>query len=441
MKTYLQDRLFQMALILICVLAIVFRLDIENNSMNSQEVKRLKNSQETYSTKLKVNNDPEFSNFTVKISATDLRLNRRVIAMGSSQVTNLISGAITGDEIIAVGYLSGLADFQRYRKYEHIVGVFNIESVLGIKHSSSLINESTQQLRDTVMKGCSRLEVDERGVCEGLLIGKRTNISHEVYKTYRDAQLTHLLVASGANIVFLMSFLGPVLNRLSRNLKTVSIVMVAIYYCAVTHFEPSILRACAMVAIPAVLSMRGFVLSKSQIFMWTILLCTLIDPFLIYRVGYWLSLCATAGLYFISPKMKLHIKSELVRNTLSATLCVQPVLWFEFGFQIPVKWWVSVFAIAIAEPLSTVGMVLIFIVSFLNPESFVSNLFEIPVQWGCLSLNYLAKIGSTSIGYWAGWFCSVSGLIAYTYRGRSQMREARKSERSHVRKVSVLHYR
>ena len=129
-----------------------------------------------------------------------------------------------------------------------------------------------------------------------------------------------------------MAFLAPILIRLNLRTKFSLMCAIAIFYCIITRFEPSILRAAVMVCVPSVGRIRGYRLNKYKIYFFSIAVCLMIDPSLMYRVGFWLSSAATGGLYFLTPKIKHYIESELVASTLGATISVQPVLWISFGF-------------------------------------------------------------------------------------------------------------
>lgn len=426
---------------LLILSAIAWRMNADMGRMNNAHIRSLIHAQKTYSTTLTIHDDPESAYFTSHTIASDETISRRVLVQGTTNTNGELSSVHVGDKVIARGYLSELTKFQTYKRYEHIVGVFHVESFGAITFSHSPINAVSQHFRDIVTRGCSRLGINERGVCEGLLIGERSHISQAQYNSYKKAQLTHLLVASGANIAFLVAFLNPFLSRLSRHNKNIILISVAVIYCIATRCEPSILRACIMVVVPSLASLRGYVLTQSRVFMTTIVACLLIDPFLVYRVGFWLSAAATAGLYFLSPVLSKKIKSTLVANTLAATICVQPVLWFAFGFQFPARWPASVIAIAIAEPLSTIGMVSTCFVSFLSPHALVAQPFILAFQYGCMALNGMAHLGSSVPGFWVGCAFSMVLALAYTRDVRRKFiaSPGRKSHR--VGQERVLHYR
>ena len=395
-----------------CAIAFVFvfglRLHVDN-----QNLAQTKLPQESVKHIFEIKDDPQFKFFATKTIAVDENINKRVLVAGTGTASSTLSTFDVGDQFEAEGYFSDLGEYETYLKKEHIVGKFTIKKVTRISPNTNMLESFSTYFRARVTNGCARLSIESQGICEGLLIGEKSHISKVTYDKYKAAQLTHLLVASGANIVFILAFLSPVLKRLRLRPRFSLMCAIAIFYCILTRFEPSILRATIMVCVPSIGRIRGYRLNQSKIFISSIAVCLLIDPFLIYRVGFWLSTTATGGLYFLTPKVEKFIKSELVASTLAATLAVQPVLWISFGFTWPFKWPVSVMAIAIAEPLSTVGFVCTFITSYLDPTNSISHLMSLLMNAGCWLLNLCAGVGQTEYASYFGLTTTITILTRF----------------------------
>lgn len=391
------------------------RLHFETNAMNSKELNQIIDSRKTYQTELIVRTDPVNKYFSTTFIASDSTLDKRVIVSSAESNSSLLLGLRVGDTLVAMGYPTPLNQFQQYKRAEHIVAVFKVDKIYKIISTNSILYKTSQRMRDSVSSGCSKLEEKERGICEGLLIGKKDNIQTKTYETYTSAQMSHLLVASGANIAFLVGFVNPLIKKFRLRSQSTIVILIAIFYCFATRFEPSILRASVMVILPAVLAFKGIDFSKVEIFISTISICLLLDPFLYLRAGFWLSVFATAGIYFVAPILNRVIQFEIVCNTLGATICVQPVLWFYFGSSNPFNWPFGVMAVAIAEPLSTVGLVLIFLSSFLGTADF-TNIVIFPVDFGIKLLNSIAIFGASPGGKVVGLGLSCVSILAYTVK-------------------------
>ena len=73
------------------------------------------------------------------------------------------------------------------------------------------------------------------------------------------------------------------------------------WFVALTRFEPSILRAGAMAALSATAFLTGRERSPVRLLSIAVLALVLIDPLLVWSVGFWLSVGATAGVCAIGP--------------------------------------------------------------------------------------------------------------------------------------------
>ncbi|MFN8016081.1 MAG: ComEC/Rec2 family competence protein [Acidimicrobiia bacterium] len=403
-------------------LSIVFllRLDVETSNMASPRLKEIVNSQTSYKTKLMVRDDIESTLYSKSFVASDQYIKHRVLAISDSINNSLVSGLRVGDEIVVEGYLLSLNNFQKYRLKEHVIAVFKIEKIFNITKSNNVLYATSQRFRDIVTFGCLNLSKDSVGVCQGLLIGEKNKIDKKVYDQYRKSQLTHILVASGANIAFLLGFIMPLTKNKSLNFRMLLMISVSLFYCFATRFEPSILRASLMVLLPSLFAMNGYKISQLKILILTIFLSLCLDPFLFYRVGFWLSASATYGLIVVSPKINKYLKAQILSNTISATICVQPVLWRVFGYSFPIRWWASVIGVFIAEILSSIGMFIIGLSGLVGQKNIVTALLILPMDFGIKTLNFIAFIGSSEKGKFIGWTLTGLCVIAYTYKLRKQ---------------------
>ncbi len=410
----------------------IIRLNIDNVKMHSVNIEKL-NIAQTHL--IEIRDDPEYKYFSTQAIAIDQTIKKHILLAASSDTGGKLQTFQVGDKFLAKGYYTELNEYESYLKEQHIYAKFTLEKIIQVEQGKNIIEKMSNYFRNQMLNGCGRLGIDTQGICEGLLIGEKSHISKQTYSKYKDAQLTHLLVASGANIVFIITFLTPILKRMKLRLKYGTMCFVAIFYCILTRFEPSILRATIMVCLPSIARIRGHRLNEYKIFFASIIVCLFIDPFLIYRVGFWLSASATGGLYFLTPKLKHIINSDLIASTLGATIAVQPILWIAFGFNWPFKWPISVVAIAIAEPLSTIGFVFTYLSSYIDTSNIFASLFSNLMHVGCWLLNITASFGQSIISSYLGMFLTLFLIIAYN-RSRGKERCARKQEHSRF-----LHYR
>jgi competence protein ComEC len=136
--------------------------------------------------------------------------------------------------------------------------------------------------------------------------------------------LSHLTAVSGENVVFLIAAASPLLRRLRPWWRWASTVGLIGWFMALTRFEPSVLRA----GIMAMLGCSAFVLGRQQsvvrLLAWTVAILVLVDPMLVWSVGFWLSAGATAGVCVIAPPLARRLPGpSWLRAPLSVTLGAQ----------------------------------------------------------------------------------------------------------------------
>ena len=106
----------------------------------------------------------------------------------------------------------------------------------------------------------------------------------------------HLLARSGLH-------LSPIICivNLSQNIFFIIISIFAlIYYALISSCSPSFLRAIVIAIIFLINTLISFKNKKTAIFLQSIILILIFQPYLIYSISFQLSFALTAGLYFLS---------------------------------------------------------------------------------------------------------------------------------------------
>jgi ComEC/Rec2-related protein len=210
---------------------------------------------------------------------------------------------------------------------------------------------------------------------------KITDLSSATEERFRRAGLTHILVASGTQVSLLMVLLGLLGWRqaqalswrgvLRNMLQFCGVLAVLLLYAALTGFETSILRALVM----GILVMLGRLASREVDGMTVLaqagLVILLLNPLLLFAVGFQLSFGATFGLIYVNgvglPRLAhlrgfKHWVALLLLSTGGAQLFVAPILLAKFN-QLSL-WGVAsnliaiplAFALLIAGGLASLGL-------------------------------------------------------------------------------------
>ncbi len=154
---------------------------------------------------------------------------------------------------------------------------------------------------------------------EALVLGKDDNIKENVIESYQTNGISHLLAISGAQITLFSCGLLFILSKLfSKNTSYLFTIMFLLFYLFITNFQSSILRAVAFFIILTI--NKQFELKISTLKLLIITLCTLliINPYLIYSLGFILSF--TVSFFLILFKGLINKYQNYFSKTLVISL-------------------------------------------------------------------------------------------------------------------------
>ena len=102
-------------------------------------------------------------------------------------------------------------------------------------------------------------------------------------------------------MAFVLAAAGPLLRR-ARPLPRLVVTLALVgWFVALTRFEPSIVRAGAMAGLASVAFALGHDRAPVRLLAVAVTGLVLIDPLLVWSIGFWLSVGATAGVTTIGP--------------------------------------------------------------------------------------------------------------------------------------------
>lgn len=212
---------------------------------------------------------------------------------------------------------------------------------------------------------------NENGIAKALLLGIREGLSTEIKKSYSSAGAMHVLAVSGLHVGIVYLLLKTLLSFLKgtlRGRRVIALLSIIIiwFYAIVTGLSPSVLRAATMfsiVAIGEINTTKGNVYNNLGFSAFILLM---IDPYLIYSVGFQLSYAAVFGIVYLQP---------ILYRKWIAPYWLLDKIW-------------SITCVSIAAQLATFPLVAHYFHQF--PTYFlVSNLIVIPAASGMLTIGLL----------------------------------------------------
>lgn len=186
----------------------------------------------------------------------------------------------------------------------HVVGRIDIE-VVGDVRAGSAVAVAANRLRRTLRDVADdTMHPDEAALFSGLVIGDDGRQPPAMVDRFRAVGLSHLTAVSGQNVAFVLAAAAPLLHRLSPRRRWGASLALIAWFMVLTRFEPSVLRAGVMAMLAATSFLAGRPVSPVRLLAASVTALTLIDPMLVWSVGFWLSVSATVGVAVVAPRLE-----------------------------------------------------------------------------------------------------------------------------------------
>lgn len=216
----------------------------------------------------------------------------------------------------------------------------------------------------------------ENGIAKALLLGIKDHLDNEIKKAYSSAGAMHVLAVSGLHVGIIYLLVKLFLGRLRQSGKwgkrTFGFISVLVIwtYATVTGLSPSVLRAATMFSLVAISQASAREGNIYNTLGFAAFLLLLLDPYLIYSVGFQLSFAAVIGIVYLQPKLYrlIDLKNVILDKawaitcvSIAAQLATFPLSAYYFH-QFPTYFLVSNLIVIPASFLMLVGGVLMLII-------------------------------------------------------------------------------
>ena len=153
------------------------------------------------------------------------------------------------------------------------------------------------RLRNGIVATTDRLYGTRSGLVDALLIGQRGGIDASLNAAFARAGLVHLLSISGfhVGVIFGWTLFFLRLARLGRPAANGAAVVLVVLYVAFLGWPAPAARAALLCLIVAGSTARQRQPAAGPLLAVTCLFVSLLDPWAVFDLGAWLSVCALAG--------------------------------------------------------------------------------------------------------------------------------------------------
>ncbi len=191
----------------------------------------------------------------------------------------------------------------------------------------------------------SGMSGDELNILKAILLGDDDTLDPELKASYASAGVSHILCVSGMHVGVIFMIINFLLKpmdlfRSSRICKTILVMLMIWMYAQITGLAPSVTRSATMfsfVAIGQLLNRNTNVFHSLFASMFILLI---INPLLLFEVGFQLSYLAVAGIVLFQPKLSAIYQCrtrigkyfwELLTVSVAAQLGTSPISIYYFA--------------------------------------------------------------------------------------------------------------
>jgi len=229
-----------------------------------------------------------------------------------------------------------------------------------------------EHVRDKLMAllNATKIEKEERAVLSALTLGYRAELDPETLDCFVDTGTIHVLSVSGlhvALIFFIISFLLTGINKgkFGTVIYPVIIIIFLWFYAFITGFSPSVQRSTVMFTFVIIGNILRRPINIYNSLSASALVLILLDPNVLFDVGFQLSYLAVFGIVLLQPPIANMIQ---VKNKI--------LIWL----------W-SMFTVSVAAQLITFPLSILYFNQFPN-FFWLSNYFVIPATTFVIWLTF-----------------------------------------------------
>ncbi len=147
---------------------------------------------------------------------------------------------------------------------------------------------------------------ESKQIAKALLLGQKESLDKEIKNAYSETGTMHILAVSGLHVGIIYAILLLPLKRFKGDSKIkraylVFVVVLIWLYAVMTGFSPSVVRASTMFSLVTAGQMRKKKPSIWNVLAFSAMLMMVVEPEVIFDVGFQLSYLAVAGIVGLQP--------------------------------------------------------------------------------------------------------------------------------------------
>lgn len=265
---------------------------------------------------------------------------------------------------------TGGFNYRRYLNSQKIYGIIRAKNY----YVSNLAKFNLiYYIQDEIYKSFARLfPKDEMGLIIGMMIGETKDISEDVLENFKTTGITHLIAVSGSNVVYVVVLVQFLFKKFFGKRATYFIsIFFLILFMLISGASASVCRATLMIILSICADIFFLKSDTFSNILTSAFVLILLNPLVIYDVGFILSFGGTLGIVLLSKDFTRLFKrlgklNETLSVTCSAQFILAPIMMYYFNtFSI-----LSIVTNIIVVPISGSITILGFVVFIISKISF-----------------------------------------------------------------------
>jgi competence protein ComEC len=299
------------------------------------------------------------------------------------------------------GYLVEPESFEEfdYKGYLKHKGIYSILNAKEIECSEKGFN--LKRMRYWIEDKYKRvLPEPYSSLLVGILLGSNQEFTKTFEENIRSAGVSHIIAASGYNISILLVVGRKIFSSLNKKLYLISSLLLIWSFTFLSGLAPSLLRATVMSSMYLLSNMFGRKASGAVILIYALVLLAIVDPYILFDIGFLLSFASTLSLTLFLPCIEKYSESKFLKTylfpTVSCTLFALPISMYYFKTVSVVSIITNMLVLPILEQTLLWGLLIIPTYSFTN---FFVNGTYIQLKIFILIVELMSKINVVSVEF------------------------------------------
>ena len=257
-------------------------------------------------------------------------------------------------------------DYKKYLYNKKIYYIVEADKINKIENNNNYL----YTLKNILYKKINTMK--SSSYIKTFILGDNSDISADIKEEYQNIGVSHLFSISSSHIYFISTIICYYLDRITYNkkIKRIIVNVFLIFFLLLLGIIPSLLRAILMYSLSTFNYLFRLNIKKIDIMMLVIILAIIIDPFIIYDIGFIYSYLISLFLIIFTNRIrKKKGINKVIYTTLISFFASLPITIYN-SYEINIiSILVNVLLIPIVStiifPLSIIALILPFLDSFL----------------------------------------------------------------------------